>query len=302
MKYYVYFIVLLISLLSSCKNQSRDNKSEEIKKANTERNENAFKVGVTPTLDCLPIFLLKDSILYDTAKVDIKLKLFTSQMDCDTAMLRYRVQACVTDLIRCERLKHKFNLPLIYLTETNANWQLVVNKESKIKKLSDLSDKIIAMSRFSITDYLTDKVIDKAKPKYSVYKSQINNVFIRLDMLLNNEMDAIWCTEPQTSKAIKNGGKIIYDSKTDDFHPGALVFIDNITNYQKLIAFKQAYNKAVDLINKHGIKYYGKIIVKYMNVDEDVVKRLPKLTFKTIVAPRRVDILKAQKINAIKSS
>ena len=39
-----------------------------------------------------------------------------------------------------------------------------------------------------------------------------------------------------------------------------------------------------------------------MNVDEDVVKRLPKLTFKTIVAPRRVDILKAQKINAIKSS
>lgn len=302
MKYYVYFIVLLISLLSSCKNQSRDNKSEEIKKANTERNENAFKVGVTPTLACLPIFLLKDSILYDTAKVDIKLKLFTSQMDCDTAMLRYRVQTCVTDLIRCERLKHKFNLPLIYLTETNANWQLIVNKESKIKKLSDLSDKIIAMSRFSITDYLTDKVIDKAKPKYSVYKSQINNVFIRLDMLLNNEMDAIWCTEPQTSKAIKNGGKIIYDSKTDDFHPGALVFIDNITNYQKLIAFKQAYNKAVDLINKHGIKYYGKIIVKYMNVDEDVVKRLPKLTFKTIVAPRRVDILKAQKINAIKSS
>ena len=151
MKYYVYFIVLLISLLSSCKNQSRDNKSEEIKKANTERNENAFKVGVTPTLDCLPIFLLKDSILYDTAKVDIKLKLFTSQMDCDTAMLRYRVQTCVTDLIRCERLKHKFNLPLIYLTETNANWQLIVNKESKIKKLSDLSDKIIAMSRFSIT-------------------------------------------------------------------------------------------------------------------------------------------------------
>lgn len=40
-------------------------------RADHEAYEAAFKVGVMPTMDCLPIYLLKDSLLYDTTKVDI---------------------------------------------------------------------------------------------------------------------------------------------------------------------------------------------------------------------------------------
>ena len=33
----------------------------------------AFKVGVLPTLDCLPMYVAKEQCLFDTAKADIRL-------------------------------------------------------------------------------------------------------------------------------------------------------------------------------------------------------------------------------------
>ena len=52
----------------------------------------ALKIAVMPTLDCLPLYLMKDHQLYDTAQLDLRLKFFTAQMDCDTALLNRRVE------------------------------------------------------------------------------------------------------------------------------------------------------------------------------------------------------------------
>ena len=73
-------------------------------------------------------------------------------MDCDTAMIGGSVQAAFSDLVRTERLKHRNKVLMHYLTDTNLNWQLIADKDSKLKQLSDLSDKIVAMTRFSGTD------------------------------------------------------------------------------------------------------------------------------------------------------
>ena len=43
----------------------------------------ALKIAVMPTLDCLPLFVAEDHQLFDTI-VDIRLKTFTAQMDCDS--------------------------------------------------------------------------------------------------------------------------------------------------------------------------------------------------------------------------
>ncbi len=60
---------------------------------------------------------------------------------------------------------------------------------------------MIAMTRHSATDYLSTLVIDSVKTKYDVYRVQINDLNIRLRMLLNNEMDAAWMPEPYATQA-----------------------------------------------------------------------------------------------------
>ena len=62
----------------------------------------ALKVAVMPTLDCLPLYVAEEREMFDTI-VDIRLKCYTAQMDCDTALQRGRVEMAVSDLVRAER-------------------------------------------------------------------------------------------------------------------------------------------------------------------------------------------------------
>lgn len=297
MKHLYWYISIMAFLLTGCgpsEETQRKEAAERMKAAQAE-NEKAFKVAVMPTMDCLPVYLLKDSLLYDTAKVDIRLRIYKAQLDCDTAMIGGSVQASVTDLIRAERLKHRHHVPLTYLTETNAYWELIANKHSQLTKIAELGDKVIAMTRFSVTDYLTNKVIKEAKLKYQAYKVQVNDIEVRLRMLQNDAIDALWLTEPQCTQARLWGNRPLYSSAKDVFIPGAFVFV-GAPSMGEQQAFLDAYNKAAEMINAKGVKHFSSLIKKYMKVDDKTIQSLPSMQFKIATAPRPTDIQKAQEV------
>ena len=64
----------------------------------------SFKVGVMPTLDCLPVFVAQDEKLFDSLGVTVHLKCYSAQMDCDTALERGRVEGAISDLIRAQHI------------------------------------------------------------------------------------------------------------------------------------------------------------------------------------------------------
>ncbi len=260
--------------------------------------ESAFKIGVMPTLDCLPVFLLKDSLFYDSTKVDIRLKMFNAQMDCDTALIGGSVQGSVTDIVRAERLITK-GTSVSPEIATSAYWQLIANKKSRLKDLSQLSDKMVAMTRYSATDMLTDLVVKRGKTKYPLYRVQINNVFIRLEMLRNNEIDAVWLTEPQATQARCLGNNVLMDTQKELMQLGVFAFRDKDISQPKrakeLEAFKRAYDNACDSINKYGIKHYSPLIEKYMSVDKETIKKLPNIKFEHSARLKFADVDTARK-------
>ncbi|AUI55660.1 ABC transporter substrate-binding protein [Prevotella jejuni] len=296
MKCINYLLLLVALTVVSCGKSDKELQAERQAKMQAEREayQKAYKIAVMPTMDCLPAYLLKDSLLYDTAKVDIRLCRFNAQMDCDTAMIGGSVQAAFTDLVRAERLKHRSKVLMHYLTDTNLNWQLIADKESKLKKLSDLSDKIVAMTRYSGTDLLTDMVVKKAKPKYQVFRVQVNDVLVRLAMLQNHEIDAYWFAEPQITKALAGDNNALFNSQDAGVHLGVVAVMDKVRRQEEEAAFASAYDKAVELINKNGVKYYSALIQKYMKVDEAVVRSLPDIKYTKIGPPRKVDLLMAR--------
>ena len=296
MKRINYLLILAVLTLVSCGKSDKELQAERQaqKLAEREAYQKAYKIAVMPTMDCLPAYLLKDSFLYDTAKVDIRLCRFNAQMDCDTAMIGGSVQAAFSDLVRTERLKHRNKVLMHYLTDTNLNWQLIADKDSKLKQLSDLSDKIVAMTRFSGTDLLTDMVVKKAKPKYQVFRVQINDVLVRLAMLQNHEIDAYWFSEPQITKALSADNNSLFNSEDAGVHLGVVAIMDKVRRQDEEAAFAEAYDKAVDQINKNGVKYYSALIQKYMKVDEAVVRALPDIKYTKIGPPRKANLLMAR--------
>ena len=251
----------------------------------------ALKVAVLPTLDCLPLFLAEDHEMFDTA-VDIRLKLFTAQMDVDTAIMNNRVELGVTDLVRAERMIKKAT-PIEYLTATNAYWQLITNRMARMTELKHLDDKMLAMTRYSVTDLLGDLVVDsvKLKPEH-VFRVQINDVNIRLKMLENNEMDALLMTEPQAAQARLLKHKL-------DMQMGAIVVrnkgMDDKNRKRQLDVLIKGYNEACDSIDKYGVASYSDLIVKYCKVRPATVESLKDIRFNKIAKPRQKDIERAQK-------
>lgn len=253
----------------------------------------ALKVAVMPTLDCMPIFLAKECCMYDTARLDLRLRYFTAQMDCDTAIAGRSVEGLVSDLVRTERLR-KEGVPLDYLTSTNLYWQLITNHKARIRQVDQLGDKMVAMTRYSATDMLTDLALDGVKTSAMVFCIQVNDVNVRLSMMLNNEMDAAWLAEPQATAARLAGNKPVFDCRDRKLHLGVIAFRTDMTKdarrQTQLKAFVEAYNKACDSLNHYGMAHYGDIIAKYCKVNDKVVKTLPKLKFNHVERPLQPDI------------
>ena len=253
----------------------------------------ALKIAVMPTLDCLPIFVAKDHQLFDTA-VDIRLKYFTAQMDCDTALMNGRVEGGITDLVRAERMM-KGGAPLRYFTRTNAYWVLVSNRQQRISQLKQLGDKMVAMTRYSVTDMLGDLAVDSAKLEpWKVFRIQVNDVNIRLKMLENNEMDALVFTEPQLTQAMLLKPRVLLDTRKLDMKMGAVVVrskgMDDKNRKKQMNAFLIGYNAACDSLNKYGVGHYKDVIRKRYKVSEQALGRLPDLKFERAIVPREKDI------------
>ena len=296
----ISLFLLLVCLIAGCGQSYEETKrlSREQRQKLAREDSAALKVAVMPTLDCLPIFLAKDHQLFDTA-VDIRLKRFTAQMDCDTALINGRVEGSITDIVRAERLM-KQGTPLRYVAATNAYWLLISNRHQRIAQLKHLDDKMLAMTRYSVTDLMGDLAVDSAKLKTErVFRIQVNDVNIRLKMLENNEMDALLLTEPQATQALLQKHKVILDTRKEDIQMGALVFrtkgMDDAARKKQMAVFLKGYNEACDSINHYGVRHYQDVIRKYYTISEPALKALPDtLKFEHAQAPRQKDIERAQ--------
>ena len=220
-------------------------------------------------------------------------------MDIDTALANRRVEVGVSDLVRVERLKKQGD-SLRYLTSTNAYWQLVTNRGARILDLKHLDDKMLAMTRYSVTDLLGDLAVDSAKLKTErVFRIQINDVNVRLKMLENNEMDALILTEPQAAAARLLKHKVLLDTRKLNMEMGVIVSQWNGMNEEnrakQLRAFMRGYNKACDSINQHGLESYAPLITKYCRVKPEAVAQIGKdLKFHHIALPREEDVERAK--------
>ncbi len=293
-------IVTFLFALCAC-NGDKDEKAlmdRQSRKALLRKDSMALKIATVPTMDCLPLFVGVEDSLFKKHGVDVRLKRRNAQLDCDTLMFGCHVEGCVSDLIRMERLRSQ-GMALSYIAATDAYWKFISNRKVRVKEIKQLSDKMVAMTRYSATEYLADLAIDSAKPKHDVFRVQINDVNIRLRMLLNNEMDAMMLTEPQATTALLYKHPVLMDSREKDLRLGVIAFREAILQdkfrKEQLKKFVKAYNEICDSINLNGVQRYASVISKYMGADEKTIKALPKLKYSHAVPPRQKDLDMARK-------
>ena len=294
----VFFLLVYVMVGCGSSFEKERQAAKERQKQQAKMDAEALKIGMLPTLDCLPFYVANEEQLFDTA-AHIRIKAYDSQIDADAAMTSKKIEGCVTDIVRAQRMIRR-GMPLHYITTTNAYWQLISSRSARLTQLKQLEDKMIAMTRFSVTDYLSDLAVDSAKLKQEmVFRVQINDPNIRLKMLLNKEMDAVLLPEPQATTARLFKNPVLMDSKQKNLQMGAVVMrgelLKDKRRQEQLQALVKGYNAACDSINKKGVAHYASLIMQYTKADDRTVKALPKTTFHHATPPAESDMVKADK-------
>ena len=231
-----------------------DNTQTDNEKDTRESDSASLRIAVMPTIDCLPLFVAEEEGMFERHGVSVSLYPYQAQMDCDTAIRNGWVDAMVTDLVRAERLKSQ-GVQLRYLTATDLQWQLLAGKHARLKKLGQLENKMIAMTRYSATAMLADVLVDSASViNEHVFRIQVNDLGVRLQMLETETMDAMFLPQPQATAAKLLGAEVLYDTQWNDVCMGAMVASEASqcdTLRQRLTkGMLKAYGEACDTINK----------------------------------------------------
>lgn len=284
----LYLFVAAILLLAACGSDDPGTVAE-VGQADTAR----WRVAVLPTLDCLPLFVAHQEGYFSEEGLSVGLRLYDAQMDVDTALAGGSVVAGVTDLARVEHMQQQ-GLRLRCVTSTDAYWQLFSMRTARISKLAQLDDKMVAMTRYSATDLLSDRVVDSARLKPErVFRIQVNSLKVRLGMLESGIMDAMFLPEPHATAARRLKAHELYDTRQDSLWMGCVAFVeDSLKGHDgDLSSFLRAYDRAVDSLNVHGIQHFRDILEYWLGLPAVTIDSLPgRMQFRHASLPRPHDV------------
>lgn len=242
------FSILLVSLLLVACGNTKEPMEPTAKKYSA-YDTAAVHLALMPTADCLPFFYAQETGIYRQLGLRLQLHTYTSQLDCDTALLGGYMDGGYADLQRLEegRGQKKHLTPL---TEGTDAWTLFVGGTLRVRDVSKLSGRIVAISRESTEKTFCEKLIANAKLKPdAVYLTQINDVKLRAHMMTNRQIDAAMLRWPFTSLALASGNKMLA-SQPSTARNSALVKSSSCKrvhlNETSLSLLKKGYAMAMD--------------------------------------------------------
>lgn len=252
--------------------------SEE--KTDDAKEQRGTAIGVTPTMDCLPMAVAVERGMIDSTTVVVNLRYFNAHMDADTAILGGSCAAIFSENIRAKHLTAK-NSKIDTYEHGNLDWQLIACQKQRIVRIEQLKDHMIAMTRLSATARLSEILLDSAKLlDQKAFMVPVNNVNLRLKMISNGEMDAAWLPQPQADIALANGHKRLASSTGSKADAKGVFAVNGAKLTGKpLSTIRKAYNAACDSLNRYGMDAYAEIARRHFGIYDNDYRKIKKVRF-----------------------
>ena len=194
----IFMWLMVVGLCGSC-NQTNGTVNEE--------DSTAIKLGVLPTMECLPFYYADSIGLFDSLGVNVHLVTFDAAMDADTAFVNGKIDGIVTDLVKACIWQGQGDTAMVAMVGELRMW-LITAPKARLLKAESLREKIIGITRHSAVDYFSDKILESVKlQSIDLNKPQINNIRIRGLMVDQDQMDGAILPEPYASEAVARGAR-----------------------------------------------------------------------------------------------
>jgi len=246
--------------------------STEEQKNETSQGLQALTIGILPDVDSIPFIIAKHNGYFLEEGIDVKIEQFKSAMDRDSALQTGNIDGAVSDMLSVVFLNDNgFNVKIT--SKTNGSFKLIAGKASNISRLQDINDKSIGISKNTIIEYLTDRImLDSNIAVDSSKKVAIPKIPTRLEMLQNGKIDMATLPEPLASVAIAKGNKVLSSSDKLGINPGIMLFTKNAidSKAEEIKGLYRAYNKAVKYLEKEDLESYVDVLIKEAGFPEAI--------------------------------
>ena len=173
----------------------------------------ALRIGVLPTMECLPLYAAAETGVFDSLGLSVRLVTFEAAMDADTAFVRGHIDGVASDLVKAVLWKSRGDSIRMALS-ADLNLHLVTSRPARLKTGESLKERIVAFTRNSALDYTADGMMALSKlQSEQLNKPQINNIQLRLQMLLNNQYDGAILPEPYATLATSQGHNLVLSTQ-----------------------------------------------------------------------------------------
>ncbi len=234
------------------------------------RETTRLRVGVLPILDALPMYVAELEGYNREQNLQVELVLFQSALERDSALVAGQIDGVLNDPVsaalldkdgdkaRIVRLAFKGN-------ESMAMMVVLASPNSRIRSPQDLKGVPIGISRNSVIEYTTDRLLQSAGLAPSeIEKTEVTKIPVRAEMLAKDQLQAATLPEPLASLAELQGARrVIDDSKTGTGQ--SLITISRQAldgNAEAIRRFLATYERAVVAINGSPNSYRDLMVDK----------------------------------------
>ncbi len=223
----------------------------------------SLEIGLMPDTDSLPFIVAREKGYFDEEGVKVNLQQFKSAMDRDSALQSGNLDGAVSDLLAVAFAKSG-GFDVKVTSATDGSYQLIAGKEASVSSIRDCAGKDVAVSRNTIIEYVTDRILEKeGMTGDSINKVIIPQIPTRLEMLQNGKLFAATLPEPMASIAVYHGCHFLTSSDQMGINPGVVMFTAKALDSEKasIQAMYRAYNKAVKYLNETPREEYIGIVI-----------------------------------------
>lgn len=244
---YIFIWLLTMGLCGAC---------NQTDKAVSNDDSTAIKLGVLPTIECLPFYYADSLGLFDSLGINVQLTTFAAAMDADTAFVNGYMNGIVSDLVKACVWNENGDSVHVAMCGDLRMW-LVTAQSARLARAESMKEKIIGITRHSALDFFTDKILESVKfNSIDINKPQINNIRLRTQMVDQNQYDGAILPEPYASEAVARGARRLNSTEEMKLEGMMCVlFSDSVYKARKneIDKIARVYDMAVEALNADTI-------------------------------------------------
>jgi NitT/TauT family transport system substrate-binding protein len=223
-----------------------------------------IRIGIMPDVDSLPFLLAQEEGLFAKHGVQVQLVPFQSPVERDAAFQAGQLDGFVGDTLGAVFLEQSgFDIAITSIT--NGRYGLAASPKGTISSAGQLGGVAIAVSSNTIIEFIAHSLVMAAGvPNREFNLIAIPKIPVRMEVLLNGQVQAACLPEPFYTLAIANGARALGDSTSLDDAPGIMIFSAKVVE-ERQADLKKAYGaywEAAQKINNQPDAYRDFLVAK----------------------------------------